>query len=449
MDAQVKTTDSVFVRNSRAINFVVNKINVSAADRRWIKEQLVPQLTALGENGLVLGRAAASPEGPYGNNRRLANERRASVSTLLRHYGVSPSRIRYDVVPEDHALLHTMMQLKNDPWLPVVDSLATHYEGRLAQLKEAMKRHEGGKLWRYVLKEYFPQLRAVRIMVVDKRSVGLPDSLPFALPASPLLPPSSLLRPDSAPPSFPVTVAPAAIPSGTALRFAPSDPAGQLRREWLSVKTNLLFDLAYMPGYDRFCPIPNVAVEYYPLRGHFTYGASFDGPWWQHYNAHKYFQLRNYQLHARYFLRSGDIRRRPPSEGPAFSGLYFSLYAHAYLYNICFDEKRGWEGEGWGAGIGAGYVMPLGRSNRWKLEMGVQAGYLHTLYDPYQWKCPVDPDSDKEQYYYKWYGEAKDFRKRQHSFSFLGPTRLEITLSYNLLFRKNHGKGISFKRREP
>lgn len=277
----------------------------------------------------------------------------------------------------------------------------------------------------------------------------LPDSLPFALPASPLLPPSSLLRPDSAPPSFPVTVAPAVIPSGTALRFVPSDPAGQLRREWLSVKTNLLFDLAYMPGYDRFCPIPNVAVEYYPLRGHFTYGASFDGPWWQHYNAHKYFQLRNYQLHARYFLRSGDIRRRPPSEGPAFSGLYFSLYAHAYLYNICFDEKRGWEGEGWGAGIGVGYVMPLGRSNRWKLEMGVQAGYLHTLYDPYQWKCPVDPDSDTEQYYYKWYGEAKDFRKRQHSFSFLGPTRLEITLSYNLLFRKNRGKGISFKRREP
>jgi len=164
MDAQVKTTDSVFVRNSRAINFVVfNKKNGSAADRRWIKEQLVPQLTALGENGgLVLGRAAASPEGPYGNNRRLANERRASVSTLLRRYGVSPSRIRYDVVPEDHALLHTMMQLKNDPWLPVVDSLATHYEGRLAQLKEAMKRHEGGKLWRYVLKEYFPQLRAVR-----------------------------------------------------------------------------------------------------------------------------------------------------------------------------------------------------------------------------------------------------------------------------------------------
>ena len=199
MDAQVKTTDSVFVRNSRAINFVVNKINVSAADRRWIKEQLVPQLTALGENGLVLGRAAASPEGPYGNNRRLANERRASVNTLLRHYGVSSSRICYDIVPEDHALLHTMMQLKNDPWLPVVDSLATHYEGRLAQLKEAMKRHESGRLWRYVLKEYFPQLRAVRIMVVDKRSVGLPSPSPRRRCS--LLPPCYV--PTALPRSFP------------------------------------------------------------------------------------------------------------------------------------------------------------------------------------------------------------------------------------------------------
>ena len=66
------------------------------------------------------------------------------------------------------------------------------------------------------------------------------------------------------------------------------------RREYMSIKTNLLFDGAYMPGYDRFCPIPNVAVEFYPLHGHFTYGASFDGPWWQHYDDHKYFKHRKY-----------------------------------------------------------------------------------------------------------------------------------------------------------
>ena len=52
------------------------------------------------------------------------------------------------------------------------------------------------------------------------------------------------------------------------------------RREFLSVKSNLLLDVAYVPGYDRWCPIPTVAIEYYPKNGHFTFGASFDCPWW-------------------------------------------------------------------------------------------------------------------------------------------------------------------------
>lgn len=208
----------------------------------------------------------------------------------------------------------------------------------------------------------------------------------------------------------------------------------------MSVKTNLLFDLAYMPGYNRFCPIPNVAIEFYPLRGHFTYGASFDGPWWKHYSKHKYFQLRNYQVHTRYYLRRGDIEERKPGKGAAFKGFFFSAYAHAYLYNICFSEKRGWEGEGWGAGMGVGYVMPIDRKEHWRLEFGLQLGYLHTLYDPYQWRCPVDPDTDANHYYYKWYGNAKDFKKRQHSYSWIGPTRVEITLSYDLIYRHKERK---------
>ena len=67
----------------------------------------------------------------------------------------------------------------------------------------------------------------------------------------------------------------------------------------------------------------------------------------------------------------------------------------------------------------------------------MQAGWFFTDYDPYQWLCPVDPDSDQQLYYYKWYGDAKDFKKRQHRYSWLGPTRLEITLSYDLFYRKS------------
>lgn len=300
MVAQVKTTDSTFVQNSRPILFIVNRIDISDQDRKWITEVLIPQLEALGDKGVVLGRATASPEGPYANNCRLAKERRASVDKLLSSYGISTDRIRYDVVPEDYALLHTLMHINKDTRCREIDSLINHYGDNTAHLKVAMKRHNGGKLWRYVLKKYYPVLRAVRIMAIDKRLLGIDVK---DLTSQPLA---------TIPPTVPHNVH-LDIPA-----FTYSDYTVLPRRELLSVKTNLLLNFAYMPGYDRFCPIPNVAIEYYPLHGHFTYGASFDFPWWQHYDEHKYFQLRNYQLHTRYYLQSGDICERPLGQGAAF-----------------------------------------------------------------------------------------------------------------------------------
>lgn len=90
--------------------------------------------------------------------------------------------------------------------------------------------------------------------------------------------------------------------------------------------------------------------------------------------------------------------------------------------------------------MGVGYVMPIDRKEHWRLEFDLQLGYLNTLYDPYQWRCPVDPGTDIDRYYYKWYGNAKDFKKRQHSYSWIGPTRVEITLSYDLIYRHKERK---------
>ena len=422
-DAQVKTTDSIFISNSRPVKFIVNKTDISNQDRKWITDVLIPELKALGSKGIVIGRATASPEGPLLNNYRLANARRNAMDAVLAGYGITTDRIRYDVVAEDYPLLRGLMLFKHDPLFSQLDSIMNRYQANSQNLKAAMKAHNGGKLWRYMLKEYFPLLRAVRIMAINKELVDI-------LPASPLAKPLPAL-----PPLFLGLAAPSLGDVRVSVPLVPQEKRLP-RRELLSIKTNLLLDFAYMPGYDRFCPIPNVAIEYYPLHGHFTYGARFDGPWWQHYNAHKYFQLRNYQLFTRYYLRSGDIAKRKPGEGAAFKGVFFSLYAHAFLYNICFGEKRGWEGEGWGTGLGIGYTLPLGKKEHWRLDFGLQAGFFNTRYDPYQWLCPVDPDDDRQLYYYKWYGDAKNFKKRQHSYSWLGPTRIDITLSYDLIYRK-------------
>ena len=414
--AQVSTTDSAFIHDSRPIiPFVVGKKDIEQQDRKWITSDLIPKLKALGDSGIIIGRASASPEGSLQINTQLANARKASMNALLSSYGINTNLIRYDVAPMDFPLMRALMKLRKDDYLLVVDSLMNRYDADVMLLKEAMIRQDRGKLWLHLYHNYFPSLRSVRIMAI-KRAEKEEDKR------------EEIERKENE------------IEKIEIEKIEKEETEGDERRELMSVKTNLLFDLAYMPGYNRFCPIPNVAIEYYPLHGHFTYGASFDTPWWKHYSKHKYFQLRNYQVHTRYYLRRGDIEERKTGKEAAFKGFFFSAYAHAYLYNICFSEKRGWEGEGWGAGIGAGYVMPIDRKEHWRLEFGLQLGYLNTLYDPYQWRCPVDPGTDIDRYYYKWYGNAKDFKKRQHSYSWIGPTRVEITLSYDLIYRHKERK---------
>ena len=219
------------------------------------------------------------------------------------------------------------------------------------------------------------------------------------------------------------------------------------RREMLSVKTNLLMDFAYMPGYNRWCPMPNIAIEYYPKRGHITYGASFDMPWWQDYDAHKYFQVRNYQVETRYYLRANGSG--PPYKAPAYAGFYLQAYAHGGLFGICFDANRGWVGEGFGAGLGAGYAVPLSKNGHWRMELGLQAGFFHCKYDPYQYENPVNPAYRDHLYYYKWTQKPALFKKRQYRWNWLGPTRIGITLSYDLLYRRQQKRGASFIGHEP
>ena len=48
-------------------------------------------------------------------------------------------------------------------------------------------------------------------------------------------------------------------------------------------------------------------------------------------------------------------------------------------------------------------------------------------------------------YYYKYYGDPERFQRRQHSFSWFGPTRVGVTLAYDLLYRRIQKKRASFR----
>ena len=429
----VRLSDEDFLDKAGKVVFKINKYDVFTNDSllRLLESEIIPRINkdSLRLRRLIV-RGASSPEGPVPNNRMLGRRRSETLTSFLRarlSVPVDEQNFSSEVVTEDYRLLLVMMERAGDPAVGIVRSLCDRHLPRYEYtiLKNKLKQLQGGILWRHLLKDYFPELRAARMVLV------------FDKPAAP---------------AEPAEVATPELPETQEDNTQLSTLNSQLstvkvpRREVLSIKTNMLLYGFYLPGgYNRWCPIPNIAVEYYPLRGHFTYGGSIDFPWWQSYNKFKIFEVRNYQLDARSYFRSGDIDRRIPGDGAAFRVWYLQVYINAGLFNICFDKDTGYEGEYLGAGVGAGYVLPLTRRGHWKLEFSLQVGFVYGIYDPYQFENLVNPDYHDKRYYYRWSGNADDFVARQYRFSWIGPTRVGITLSYDLLYLRWKKKGVSFR----
>ena len=432
-------SDEQFYDMAGKVVFPVNEYRLNLNDPllRQLDQKVLPQVS-LDSLELVkmIIRGAASPEGPTAYNKKLGEKRVNSLFEFVKSHlsvPVSDECFTLDVEIEDYSTLCLLMKRSEDNDYTFVKSLCDKYlpSGNTDQLKKELRTAQGGQLWKRLLGDYFPSLRTASIMLLFRHHPKPVVELAEA-PAVEVPEPVVAVEPAIEAPAAVVIEEPEVLP----------------RREYLSVKTNLLFDVAYVPGYNRWCPIPNVAVEYYPKKGHFTYGASIDFPWWQDYDAHKYFQIRNYQLETRYYLRRGDLSSNPPGEGAAFRGLYLQAYAHVALFGLCFDADRGWVGEGAGGGVGLGYVMPISKKGHWRLEFGLQAGFFRCKYDPYQYENPVDPTYRDHLYYYKWSLDPSLFKKRQYRYNWLGPTRVGITLTYDLLYRRINKKGVSFKNYE-
>lgn len=392
---------------------------------------VLPQMNrdSLQLNGVIL-RGAASPEGPWKVNQRLGRARTKSLVDFLKNqsaFPISDSLMSAKAEAEDYRLLCRQMMLKGDPDYSLVAILCDKYLGigRQDILKRKLMQIRGGRLWRRLLREYFPGLRAARVMLTVKKYEPAPVVQPVVI--APPVETKAVLK---------------------AVEDTVYEDYRIPRREFLSVKTNLLFYGAYVPfGYNRYCPIPNVAIEYYPMHGHFTLGASLDFPWWVDYSKHKFFEVRNLQIEGRYYFRSGDISKNPPGKGAAFKGFYVQAYGHVGVFEIGLHVDRGYKGEGFGGGLGAGYVMPISKKGHWRLEFAAQFGYLYVMHDPFQYEYRGIELHDNL-YYYDWVRPASEFKKRQYRYTYFGPTRVGVTLTYDLLYRTNKQtkKKLSFKR---
>ena len=185
----------------------------------------------------------------------------------------------------------------------------------------------------------------------------------------------------------------------------------------IGISTNLLFDATYIPNYG-FTSVPSFSLEYYPARGHWTFGADVDWSHWLHYDTHKFNQIHNISLHTRRYFKSGEN---------GFKGLYLQGALNAAMYGLGWDA-HGWEGELLGANLGAGYKINFGR---FFIDMGLDVGYFYSRNDPYVWG-----DDATGWYYYDYVGDPAQFAPRQKGFQWFGPTRAYISIGLDLFNRR-------------
>ena len=167
-------------------------------------------------------------------------------------------------------------------------------------------------------------------------------------------------------------------------------------------------------------------MEYYPLRGHYTYNAGFTWTTHRHWNDNKFFQIRDLQLELRRYFKGGG----------AFIGPYLGVYAEGTVYGIGFSKTRGWEGEGGGGGLTAGWTWKLNRKGNLRLEVSASLGVFVTRYDPYVYGNPITGSEEDGLYYYDYRGNTSEFKKRNHRMVWFGPTNAGLHITYDIIYRK-------------
>ena len=419
-------SDSLFNVLAVGVQFKVNRteINPESDFFPFYKNDLLPVLLG---NHLQLHklfiRGAASPEGPYENNRRLGIGRCNALMQLIGNdlqnaYG-QQGKLRTDsqCITEDYGYLIDLMRDEHDPDYQLVRVLFEQVNHDEKAMKARLQKVLGGKLWDRLYQQYYKRLRTARIvLLVSRHSLDLPDANVVA-PHQRIEPPATLIAG-----SLHLDCPTCPVPDSSLTFTMPEFE--YTRRHLIALRTNLLRDGFYMPQFG-WAPGIDAQLEYYPLHGHYTYNAAFTWTNHRHWQSQEFFQVRDAQLELRRYFRGGG----------EFLGAYLGAYLEGSVYGIGLSKTKGWEGEGGGAGLTVGYVMPLNRRGNWRLEFMAAVGEFITRHDPYVYGNPITHIEDGD-YYYNYLGSATAFKKRNHQFNWFGPTNLGIQITYDIIYRK-------------
>ena len=376
----------------------------------------------------VIVKAYASPEGAYGHNMDLSRRRAMEFDRAVKEkMGLVGADIPISVLPGGEAWEQLRARVEADTVIS-----ATAKQRTLALLDDDSvprdtkkwrmmhfylgETRQEGDVYHWLLLNHYVYLRCLDIKIYYH------DAVPYSLeePEEEEVkeePAMTTEEPAAQPDTTAVAPSEAFVPSLELVPPASDNTAKRRFSPVIGISTNLLFDATYIPGYG-FTSVPSFSLEYYPARGHWTFGADVDWSHWLHYDTHRFNQIHNISLHTRRYFKSGEN---------GFKGLYLQGALNAAEYGLGWDA-HGWEGELLGVNAGIGHKWNWGR---FFLDAGIDLGFFYSRYDPYVWG-----NDATGWYYYDYVGDPAQFAPRQKGFQWFGPTRAYISIGLDLFNRR-------------
>ena len=415
-------SDSAYVSTDYTeIHFRSNKadLDVKYMENKAALEHLEIAIDSIGLENITAIEivSQSSPEGIYSRNVWLSEHRsQVMVDYVKKTFPELADKLSVNLVSESWENL--AQYVYQDPnldeqtkqkILDLIDS-DIKIETKKSRMKNLGKTKKTGDIYKYLLNNYYPVIRNTGIYILHMLEEETPfnkdPERPPLLPEPPVNPKGITHEPERPGP--------------------PPEPEEPPRkRPILAVKTNIPY-YGFFTKSIGWAPIYNVEAEWYPSEfGRWSWLVEYDFPWHSKESKHQYFQIINLQFEGRRYFKKEYYH----------TGWYLSGYVGGNYYDICLDDKSyyGYQGEGFGGGLGLGYVQPLGdrATTRWKLEFFVKAGYYMSFYDPYQ---PGNPYMGKS--YYDWHDDPSLFIRRNWVFKWLNPTGVGISISYDLIHKK-------------
>jgi len=165
-------TDEEFYDIAGRVIFPVNKWYLPKRDSliMQLRDEVLPLINrdSLELAGMII-RGAASPEGPTRWNKFLGEHRAETLLKFLKEHINAPideSTFNMEIDIEDYRTLCIMMHRASDKDYAVVQALCDMYlpKNNVQKLKYKLQTTRQGTLWRRLLRQYFPRLRAARVV---------------------------------------------------------------------------------------------------------------------------------------------------------------------------------------------------------------------------------------------------------------------------------------------